>query len=1267
MPVTTRSTSLASIPHSSFALRFSDLSEIEAACREGEDQRALRMLDWIGARVNRHCVKWVQDVENSPEKDSLRAPWWDDLRRCAEGEHIPSKTEGWNHPMAIILAVSTTAPNPLQAITALHSKALDFPLWVDTTLFRYTLIIHPRNSPLSDEEAGALFNAVKKQYGLHSYLLPLDLPSPTPPPVPVPFLLPRLPLASAEPSSNDPSCSTNVNTLRLSEGDIQQTGKFTREFVVMSLVPWMEKCVLEWNENFSSTRRLPSRLFSSTRRLFGSPSPSPAPTHHTSSSISSLPPKSSYSPSMGANISPPSQQRRLAEFATILGDYKLAVTVWEALRKDDKGGADILPILLSPSPAISIYVSNALSSIHSTTSELPPKAQLRALLHAVRWETGIPISDFLGDILGGERWLVWAAGDAEELPSALLLAHAAQFCVKKSSKRRAALLFLVAANKLEKLGIKPLTIHFLRMAHELYLVKPVKLLSPSFWESEYQLSSEITDFDSIQAGIEHPLGRLLYTTGDIINAVKLFVGLLRGSTIPYSSLPINSRTITDAQQLVPDKLFLEDFRIAFGHFKSTVNDKFLIGQLQLPIKICRPRYTRVRVSGDFSQQDDSMWQRKEEVWQSFRRNYGEKEGLEKSDKAMVGETFWIDIVLQNPLDTEINLSKFSVNVREDEETTVPQSVGTADVIEVTLAAKERKMVSIPIKPLRPGTLVISHVSYDFLSLLPSSEPLSYRGRRLHTTSAQKQGPIYGPDVVFKVTVVEAEYRLKGSFREDDGILLQGEYRDMQILLSNTGVRPISEIWIIMDSEDELWPGESQDDYRGDASETEVLHSTNSLSPDVVHRIPEVASEESPLQPGDSKQVTIKLRAEGSGRKEISLLMTYREGSCKTFQSVRLCKEYEVQTLFELAAIARPCDSMEHTYTLDLEISNNHPSNVIEVAQVTTLSPTWGCTIMRQETIVLHPSQSSHILVGASPWSGINGVQETLEFVSAAFGDILGGRDAQQRTLPSIDLLCSHVHKGRDPISIQSPVIRHFIQHRRKQIVSQNISQSFPHVPSRLHSSIFPLYNPFTIDILVFWTVPSKDRFGYILLPDLSLGARHGAMREFIENAENAKTGRSMYAETEREKLEILDSLRNSEWNAEMDPLCVTVEDQGGIIHNFTKGPRIVPVMLTLRNYSLTHTIKYALKFPMVQKHLSNLVPTYTGRTTFRGTLKPSQSTVVKPKLWLAQPGTYVVDEWDLTTEVFQSVETEEVPLRRYNRRPSPQEIISLTISDVPGA
>lgn len=56
--------------------------------------------------------------------------------------------------LLVILAVSTLAPNPLQAVTELHSRYNDvrLPPWVDPVRLCHTLIIHPTSSPLNSEE-----------------------------------------------------------------------------------------------------------------------------------------------------------------------------------------------------------------------------------------------------------------------------------------------------------------------------------------------------------------------------------------------------------------------------------------------------------------------------------------------------------------------------------------------------------------------------------------------------------------------------------------------------------------------------------------------------------------------------------------------------------------------------------------------------------------------------------------------------------------------------------------------------------------------------------------------------------------------------------------------------------------------------------------------------------------------------------------------------------------------------------------------------------
>lgn len=88
-------------------VRFSELAEIEAACKEDEEQRAARTIDWISSRVSKRCAKWVEDIEKyeetSASEELIEGPWWEEVRRCSEGDQTPSKYETWNHPVSSTL------------------------------------------------------------------------------------------------------------------------------------------------------------------------------------------------------------------------------------------------------------------------------------------------------------------------------------------------------------------------------------------------------------------------------------------------------------------------------------------------------------------------------------------------------------------------------------------------------------------------------------------------------------------------------------------------------------------------------------------------------------------------------------------------------------------------------------------------------------------------------------------------------------------------------------------------------------------------------------------------------------------------------------------------------------------------------------------------------------------------------------------------------------------------------------------------------------
>ena len=127
-----------------------------------------------------------------------------------------------------------------------------------------------------------------------------------------------------------------------------------------------------------------------------------------------------------------------------------------------------------------------------------------------------------------------------------------------------------------------------------------------------------------------------------------------------------------------------------------------------------------------------------------------------------------------------------------------------------------------------------------------------------------------------------------------------------------------------------------------------------------------------------------------------------------------------------------------------------------------------------------------------------------------------------------------------------------LQNKRKH-VRRSLSETYPSIPSSSHHTIFPLYSPASVDLLVFWEIPSQKRSGHILVSGLTLGAEHGELGGTIEEAQSAKVKRSMYAETHNEKMDVMRTVRGGEWNVNSNPVVVNVRYELVVEHNFESG------------------------------------------------------------------------------------------------------------------
>lgn len=310
-------------------------------------ERDKTILTDVDSLVERYLAFAEQSVPRAPSltpsvsmKDldcEVASPYYSlYLRRLLSGTPA-TPYETFAHPVACVIAISSQNESPIDELRRLYADSNQgkkrLPPWVDNDYLRYYVLVHDEESDDITRSMG-LFEQMKRHLGLHCHLLRLRC-SKSAETDDDSMLLPNSDwmsaaeeLAKMRQSESDEDFDRSTHNIF--ESDAIAIRTFVRELVTQSIIPSMERHVSVWNDEVASRRRgITGRFMSLSRKLAGFGAGS------RSSSGTSLGARDNFE-ALGYYRADTAEaiMRKLADYAFMLRDWKLAHSTYDLLRSD---------------------------------------------------------------------------------------------------------------------------------------------------------------------------------------------------------------------------------------------------------------------------------------------------------------------------------------------------------------------------------------------------------------------------------------------------------------------------------------------------------------------------------------------------------------------------------------------------------------------------------------------------------------------------------------------------------------------------------------------------------------------------------------------------------------------------------------------------------------------------------------------------------------------------------------------------------------------
>jgi tetratricopeptide (TPR) repeat protein len=251
-----------------------------------------------------------------------------------------SAHESFRHPVGAVIAISSATNQPIETLRTLYQQSASgsraLPTYANPEYLRYYVLVHDEDRD-DFTKSSALFDQMKRHFGLHCHLLRLRSASCTQSDDDAEELPTSEWLSADEQLSllDDTADLIDLDTSTspyIFSSDTAALRGFVRELIAQSVIYHMEQRIALWNEQVAARRRgISGRFMSLSKRWTGIGGSS-----RSSSSATNVGSSGNYDSLQGTYRydAPESLLRKLADYAFMLRDYKLAASTYELLRGD---------------------------------------------------------------------------------------------------------------------------------------------------------------------------------------------------------------------------------------------------------------------------------------------------------------------------------------------------------------------------------------------------------------------------------------------------------------------------------------------------------------------------------------------------------------------------------------------------------------------------------------------------------------------------------------------------------------------------------------------------------------------------------------------------------------------------------------------------------------------------------------------------------------------------------------------------------------------